>query len=60
MKKRIPFTEQDEDNIDSVFHWRRKYNESVDKWVKLDSQILKMMRENELLKAEIKQLKGEV
>lgn len=47
MSKRIPFTETDEDAIDSVFHWRRKYNEAVDKWIRLDSLLMKVMRESE-------------
>jgi hypothetical protein len=47
MNKRVPFTEQDEDAIDSVFHWRRKYNEAVDKWIRLDSLLLRIMRESE-------------
>jgi hypothetical protein len=47
MNKRIPFTETDEDAIDSVFHWRRKYNEAVDKWIRLDSLLLRIMRESE-------------
>ena len=47
MKKKVPFTEQDEDAIDSVFHWRRKYNEAVDKWAMLDSLLTKAMRESE-------------
>jgi hypothetical protein len=54
MNKRVPFTEQDEDAIDSVFHWRRKYNESVDKWARLDSLLTKVMNENDALKAELK------
>jgi hypothetical protein len=38
---------KDEDAIDSVFHWRRKYNEAVDKWIRLDSLLMKVMRESE-------------
>jgi hypothetical protein len=53
MNKRVPFTEQDEDAIDSVFHWRRKYNEAVDKWIRLDSLLLRIMRENDALKAAV-------
>lgn len=53
MNKRVPWTEKDEENFHSVFHWKQKYNESVDKWVKLDSQILKMMRENDALKVAV-------
>jgi len=60
MNKRVPFTEQDEDAVDSVFHWRRKYNEAVDKWIRLDSTLMKVIRENDALKAELNQLKGEV
>ena len=59
MNKRVPFTEQDEDNVDSVFYWRRRYNEAVDKWVKLDSQMLKLLRENDAMKTKLNQLKGE-
>jgi len=51
---------KDEDNVDSVFHWRRKYNEAVDKWIRLDSLLMKVMRENDALRAELNQLKGEV
>ena len=55
MNKRVPFTEQDEDAIDSVFHWRRKYNEAVDKWVRLDSLLTKVIRENAILRSELKE-----
>ena len=55
----VPFTEQDEENIDSVFHWRKKYDEAVDKWIRLDSLLMKVMRENDALRAELNQLKGE-
>lgn len=54
MKKKMIFPQNDEDSVDSIFHWRRKYNEAVDKWVKLDSLVLKIMRENDALKAELK------
>ena len=53
MKKRMIFPRNDvfpqnnEDSIDSIFHWRRKYDESVDKWVHLDSLLMKVMRESE-------------
>ena len=60
MNKRVPFTERDEDAVDSVFHWRRKYNEAVDKWIRLDSTLIKVIRENDALRLEIQQLKGEV
>lgn len=53
MKKRMIFPEKDEDNMDSVFHWKQKYNESVDKWVRLDSLLLRVMRENDELRAEL-------
>jgi hypothetical protein len=53
MNKRVPFTEQDEDAVDSVFHWRRKYNEAVDKWIRLDSTLIKVIRENDALRAEL-------
>jgi hypothetical protein len=59
MKKRVPFTVKDEDATDSVFHWKQKYDESVDKWIRLDSLLLKIMRENDALKAELNQFKGE-
>ena len=45
---------KDEESIDSVFYWKRRHNEAVDKWVKLDSLVLKIMRENDALKAELK------
>lgn len=51
---RVPFTEQDDENIDSVFHWRKKYDEAVDKWIRLDSLLMKVMRENDALRAELK------
>ena len=60
MNKRVPFTVKDKDAHDSVFHWKQKYNEAVDKWIKLDSQMLKVMRENDALKAELNKLRGEV
>ena len=59
MKKRVPFTVKDEDATDSVFHWKQKYDESVDKWIRLDSTLTKIIRENDALKAELNQLKGE-
>jgi hypothetical protein len=59
MNKKVPFTVKDEEAHDSVFHWKQKYNESVDKWIRLDSLLLKIMRENDALKAELSQLKGE-
>ena len=59
MNKRVPFTVKDEEAIDSVFHWKQKYDESVDKWIRLDSLLTKVIRENDALKAELNQLKGE-
>jgi hypothetical protein len=47
MKKRMIFPQNDEDANDSVLHWKKKHDEAVDKWVKLDSQMLKVMRESE-------------
>lgn len=53
MKKRMifpqndVFPQNDEDTIDSVFHWRRKYNEAVDKWIRLDSTLTKVIRESD-------------
>jgi hypothetical protein len=47
MKKRVPFTEKDEEALDSVFHWKVKYNEAVDRWAMLDSLLTKAMRESE-------------
>ena len=57
MKKKVPFTVKDEDAHDSVFHWKQKYDESVDKWIRLDSTLTKVIRENDALKAELNQLK---
>ena len=54
MKKRMIFPQNDEEANDSVFHWKQKYNEAVDKWVKLDSLLLRIMRENDALKLELK------
>ena len=54
MKKRVPFTEKDEEALDSVFHWKVKYNEAVDRWAMLDSLLTKAMRENDEMKAELK------
>lgn len=59
VRTRVPFTVKDEPNQDSVFHWKQKYEEAVDRWVKLDSLLMKVMRENDALKDELKQLKGE-
>jgi hypothetical protein len=59
MKKKVPFTVKDEDATDSVFHWKKKYDEAVDKWIRLDSLLMKVMRENDALRLEIQQLKGE-
>jgi hypothetical protein len=53
MKKRVPFTEQDEDATDSVFHWKQKHEQAVDKWIRLDSLLTKVIRENEALKAAV-------
>jgi hypothetical protein len=60
MNKRVPFTVKDEEALDSVFHWKQKHNESVDKWIRLDSLLTKVIRENDALRAELKQLKGKV
>jgi len=59
MKKKVPFTVKDEGAVDSVFHWKQKYDESVDKWIRLDSTLTKVIRENDALRLEIKQLKGD-
>jgi uncharacterized protein YaeQ len=47
MNKRVPFTVKDEGAVDSVFHWKQKYDESVDKWIRLDSTLTKVIRESE-------------
>jgi len=47
MSKRVPFTVKDEEAIDSVFHWKQKYDESVDKWIRLDSLLTKVIRESQ-------------
>ena len=59
MKKPMIFPHNDGEANDSVFYWRQKYNEAVDKWIRLDSLLLRVMRENDELRAELKQLKGE-
>ena len=56
---RVPFSEKDEENVDSVFYWRSKYSEAVDKWIRLDSLLMKVMRENDALRTELNQLKGD-
>jgi hypothetical protein len=58
MKKKVPFTVKDEDANDSVLHWKQKHSEAVDKWIRLDSLLTKVIRENDALKAELNQLKG--
>ena len=60
MNKRVPFTVRDEDAHDSVFHWKQKYNESVDKWIRLDSTLTKVIRENDALKRENSILRSEL
>lgn len=47
MKKKMIFPQNDEDSVDSIFYWRRRHNEAVDKWARLDSLLLKIMRESE-------------
>ena len=44
---RVPFTVKDEDAYDSVFYWKQRYDEAVDKWIHLDSLLLKTMRESD-------------
>ena len=58
MKKKVPFTVKDEGAVDSVFHWKQKYDESVDKWIRLDSTLTKIIRENDALKLELALVKG--
>ena len=59
MKKQMVFPQNDEDANDSVFYWRSKHNEAVDKWIRLDSLLMKVMRENDALRTELNQLKGD-
>jgi hypothetical protein len=47
MKKRMIFPQNDEEANDSVFYWKQKYNEAVDKWIRLDSLLLRVMRESD-------------
>ena len=54
MKKKMIFPQNDEDANDSVFHWKQKYDGAVDKWVRLDSLLTKVIRENDELRAELK------
>ena len=58
MKKRMIFPQNDEDANDSVLHWKQKHSEAVDKWIRLDSLLTKVIRENDALRAELSQLKG--
>jgi regulator of replication initiation timing len=44
--------EADAQHSDSIHYWRQRHSDAVDRWVKLDSQVLKLMRENEMLKRE--------
>jgi hypothetical protein len=52
-KKKVPFTVKDQEALDSVFHWKQKYEETIDKWARLDSLLTQVMRENDALKAAI-------
>lgn len=52
--------EADAQHSDSIWYWKQRHSDAVDRWVKLDSLMLKLLRENEALKAEVKRLKGEV
>jgi regulator of replication initiation timing len=60
MKKRMIFPQNDEDSDDSVFHWRKRCDEAVDKWVRLDSLLTKVIRENDMLKRENSILRSEL
>ena len=51
--------EADAQHSDSIHYWKQRHSDAVDRWVKLDSLMLKLLRENEALKAEVKRLKGE-
>lgn len=46
-QSRVPFTVKDEDAHDSVFYWKQRYDEAVDKWIRLDSLLTQVMRESE-------------
>ena len=51
--------EADAQHSDSIWYWKQRHNEAVDKWVRLDSLVMRLMRENDELRAEVKRLKGE-
>ena len=52
--------EADAQHSDSIHYWKQRHSDAVDRWVKLDSLMLKLMRENEALKRENAILKQEL
>lgn len=48
-----------ETDTDSVLYWRRRHEEAIDRWARLDSLLTMLKRENDLLREELKRARGE-